>query len=344
MADPLSISASVLAITTAAIRSTNSLCATVGRFKERNKALQDLQVELEDLSRILNSLEHAVDTDTAVLALLQGPVDRCSRLCDEFEQSMKEFSNTSKAGFRDWAKMEFRRANISEFIETIGSYKSTILLGLGIIIMQTSEVSYRVLQEYNKLVRDTSYNLNVHLRRIDKKLARLAGEKTNVLAGDINLENERAARKHESRINREPPLPQSLPQNAAEEDTVQGLFEAQQLTRQSLKESHKSLTGIIFRLQEHLANLVVNEDPKDGNERQRLQEDLNLSKQCLEVCQVASEDSTQEIFRVVEVVGDGDRDQVVVTTLADLFDIKKAHSTGISESPLAQWNEIIFSN
>lgn len=48
---------------------------------------------------------------------------------------MKEFSNTLKAGFRDWVKIEFRRANISEFIETIRSYKSMILLGLGIIII-----------------------------------------------------------------------------------------------------------------------------------------------------------------------------------------------------------------
>lgn len=115
MENPLSISASVLAIFKAAIRSTNSLRAIVGHFKERNKALQDLQIELEDLSQILNSLEHAVDTDTAVLSLLQGPVDRCSLLCDEFEQSMKEFGNTSKGGLQNWTKMEYRRGNISEF-------------------------------------------------------------------------------------------------------------------------------------------------------------------------------------------------------------------------------------
>lgn len=135
MADPLSISASVLAIITAAIQSTNSLCATVGRFKERNKTLRNLQDELEDLARILNSLEQAVGTDAAILSLLQGPVERCSRLCSEFEQSMKGFSSRSQIGFRDWAKMEFRRGNISEFAETVGGYKATISVGLGIITM-----------------------------------------------------------------------------------------------------------------------------------------------------------------------------------------------------------------
>ncbi len=53
------------------------------------------------------------------------------------------------------------------------------------------------------------------------------------------------------------------------------------------------------------------------------------------MCQVASKDLTQEIFRVVEVIGDDDRDQVVVTTLADLFNIKKAYSTGISVKPFS---------
>ena len=39
---------------------------------------------------------------------------------------------------------------------------------------------------------------------------------------------------------------------------------------------------------------------------------------------MASEVSTQKIYRVGEVIADGDSDQVVVTTLADLFDVKKA--------------------
>jgi hypothetical protein len=45
---------------------------------------------------------------------------------------------------------------------------------------------------------------------------------------------------------------------------------------------------------------------------------------------VASDISDQKIFRVGEVIADGESDQVVVTTLADLFDVKKARSTGNS--------------
>jgi hypothetical protein len=133
--DPLSITVSVLAIVTAAIQSTKSLYETVGRFKDRDKTLTRLQNELKDLINILNSLTQAINTEASVLELLQGPIDRCSQVCHDFEQSMKVFSGKSKTGFRDWAKMEFMRGDINEFIDTITGYKSTISVALGIITL-----------------------------------------------------------------------------------------------------------------------------------------------------------------------------------------------------------------
>jgi hypothetical protein len=111
MAEPLSITASVLGVITAAVQSSRSLCETIKRFKDRNKTLRRLQDELEDLARILNSLIHVANTEASILALLQGPIDRCSQVCCEFEQSMQVFNKSSKTGFRDWTKMEFMRGD-----------------------------------------------------------------------------------------------------------------------------------------------------------------------------------------------------------------------------------------
>lgn len=192
------------------------------------------------------------------------------------------------------------------------------------------------------MVQDTSYHLNIYLQRIDEKLARLPAENIGTSAGDIDLEDEREVTKQCLRIcedariyletcaNSEPSLLQGSPANDPTDDIVQKRFEAQQITRQTLEENQKSIVQTIVRLQERLTNLVVNGDHGDGNERQRLQEDLNISKQCLELCQMGNEVSSQKIFRIGEVVADGDSDQVVVTTLADLFDVKKAQSTGNS--------------
>lgn len=135
MADPLSITASLLAISTAAIQTTKSLCETVKRYRDRNKTLRRLQDELDDLTKILESLTRVTAADESVLALLHGPIERCSQLCHEFESSMEVFGKNSKAGFRDWTRMEFMKGDINEFIETIAGYKSTFSVGLGTITM-----------------------------------------------------------------------------------------------------------------------------------------------------------------------------------------------------------------
>lgn len=135
MADPLSIAASMLAVITAAVESVKSLHSTVKRFKDRDMTLRRLRTELEDLTNILGSLGEVINADMPMLALLQGPVERCSQLCHDFEQAMEKFGRKSTTGFRDWAKMEFMRGDINEFIDNIAGYKSTINVGLGTITM-----------------------------------------------------------------------------------------------------------------------------------------------------------------------------------------------------------------
>ena len=128
------------AVITAAVQSTKSLYETIKRFKDRNKTLRRLQDELEDLSNILNSLTQGTNAETSMLALLQGPIERCSQVCRDFEQSMEVFIGKSKTGIRDWTKMEFMRGDINEFIDTIAGYKSTISVGLGTISMSVASL------------------------------------------------------------------------------------------------------------------------------------------------------------------------------------------------------------
>lgn len=132
MADPLS---STISVVTGAIQSVKSLHETIKRFKDRHRTLSKLQNELDDLTNILENLTQAINTESSVMKLLQGPIDRCTKVCTDFELSMKAFHEKSKTGFRDWAKMEFMRGDINEFIDTIAGYKSTIAVGLGTITM-----------------------------------------------------------------------------------------------------------------------------------------------------------------------------------------------------------------
>lgn len=146
MADPLSISVSVLAVVTAAIQSTQSLSAAVQRYKNRDKTLERLGHEVEDLIKVLGLLEDAVTSDAPILAALKGPVDRCSQVCREFEEAMEKFGGKSKTGLRDWARMEFMKSDINDFMDTLANYKSTILVGLGTITMSVADLASLELQ------------------------------------------------------------------------------------------------------------------------------------------------------------------------------------------------------
>ena len=199
------------------------------------------------------------------------------------------------------------------------------------------------------MIQDTVYNLEVHLCRIDEKLARLTTEEINASDISLTLVDERDVTKQclrvcedaksyiESLEIRESAILSDSFGSAIEND-VQNMFEAQFLTRQALEKNRDSFAGIIRHLQKRLESQVLS-DNNNEKERLGLEEDIQTSKQCLEVCKLAGEISRQKIYRIGEVVADGDSDQVVVTTLADLFDIKKAHSKGNSAQLVGSMTE-----
>lgn len=135
MAEPFGTIASVGELVANACKVTQSLVDTVERYKDRDKTLRRLQDDLEDHQRILRSLETEAIVASPVFSLLESPIRRCGQLCRDFEHAMKQFASKAKMGFRDWTKMEFMRGDINEFMETLSSYKSTILVGLGYITM-----------------------------------------------------------------------------------------------------------------------------------------------------------------------------------------------------------------
>ena len=184
------------------------------------------------------------------------------------------------------------------------------------------------------MIQDTAYSLELHLRRIDEKMAQLTIEHVNTPGISIDLKDEREVTKQCLRVcedaksylqslsNRASSLLHGTPPSAVREQ----FYEAQLRTSQALDETRDSFTQTLGHLSRRLESLVQNATSESDNERMRLESDINTSKQCLDVCNMASEVSRQKVYRIGEVIADGDSDQVVVTTLADLFDIGKALS------------------
>jgi hypothetical protein len=105
---------------------------------------------------------------------------------------------------------------------------------------------------------------------------------------------------------------------------IEAHFEAQLRTRQALLDDQGILAETIVSLQKRLNILIQTDGPAKEEERSQLQADVDISRQCLEVCKFADEVSRQKVYRIGEVIAEGSSDQIVVTTLVDLFDIQKA--------------------
>ncbi|KAK3357796.1 hypothetical protein B0T25DRAFT_449802 [Lasiosphaeria hispida] len=316
MADPLSIGVSVLAVLTATLKSAKSLSATVKRYKERDKTLSRLQQEVEDLINVFNSLQEVIDSDAPILLVLQGPVDRCGQVCREFEDAMEKFGGRSKPGLRDWTRMESARGDINGFMDTLANYKSTVLVGLGTITMS--------------MIKDTSYNLEVRLQRIETFIAT---EGTTGLNTSIDLRDEKEVTKQCLRIcqdaqsfieSLQKQQPSRRETGSTLADATRDQFEAELRTAQTLNKNRDNLVETVNFLQQRLVAVVSSDGPERSRLVAQLRDDIEISNQCLEVCKEASEQVRfRKIHTIGEVIADDDNDQVVITTLADLFDVRK---------------------
>lgn len=202
-----------------------------------------------------------------------------------------------------------------------------------------------MLQQYEEMIRDTAYNLEVHLQQIDEKLTLYHRQDADAPHTNTDLRDERAVTQQclrvcqdassyiETLASRESTLLQSASHTSGDGDGKD--VEARALTRQAFDASQATLLSVINCLGERLRSVVLSDTDDNASERSRLQEDLNVSKQCLQVCKVASEISHEKIHRVGEALAEDNSDQVVVTTLADLFDVKKAVSRGHSAQLVA---------
>ena len=196
-----------------------------------------------------------------------------------------------------------------------------------------SKITHELLEKYDDKIQDVAYDLEIHLQRIDEKLSRIEPGGTSSSQSSINLQDERAvteqclvicqnARSSIERLQQQEPVLQAATVQTA--DQAQTQFEAQRRTYRTMNDSRNNLVETIKHLQERLSVIISNDDPESDRQRSRLEQDINISRQCLEVCKQASEQvSSHKIYTVGEVIADDDTDQVVLNTLSDLFDVRK---------------------
>jgi hypothetical protein len=134
MADPLSVTASLLALVTFAAKSTQSLYQLIASFQSSQRTIRGLKEELEALNEVLQSLHATISNGKVDLTPLTLPLTRCNQACQEFEAIVlkcTKHSNGPKKSFRDWTTLTYMGGDINAFKNMLGGYKSTIAIALG---------------------------------------------------------------------------------------------------------------------------------------------------------------------------------------------------------------------
>ncbi|KAH8592632.1 hypothetical protein B0O99DRAFT_653776 [Bisporella sp. PMI_857] len=319
MADRMNISASLVAAT---IRSSKSLSATVERYGNDDKMLRRLQREVEDLIDILGSLKTTVGFKATITIPLQKLIERCNQVFQDLEVVMADFSKKSNPNLVDWAKMEFMASDISGFTDTLAGYKSTIVIGVGTMTTQESSDNHDATQYHKEMIKNTTRNLNIQLERIQDEFARIK-DSTAQIDTRVYLQDEKDFAILCLQIcedARSTSLLGAIPTLA---DTMKNRFEAQLRAHQEQHRNGGKIIENIEHLQERFGLLILNQGPDYDREKLRLQEEISMVKQLLDIGERASKQvSYPKIHTVGEVRGGDDNDQVVFTTSADIFDVK----------------------
>ncbi|KAL5313286.1 hypothetical protein ACEPPN_019019 [Leptodophora sp. 'Broadleaf-Isolate-01'] len=137
MADPLSITASVVGITTAALQSAQFLVKTIDNIKDAPGTIKDLSADLRVVESVLQELNANVqDHSLQIIRSSQiGPaVENCDRACKAFQSQVERWMKHSKEDkifwISRWKIGLFGPDRIKTFKGQLNDCKSTLNIAL----------------------------------------------------------------------------------------------------------------------------------------------------------------------------------------------------------------------
>ena len=107
MTDPLSITASVVGITTAAIQSVNFLYTTIGNIKDVPTALGHIRLDLQAIEPVLQNLITNLerkDSQVLLTDAIKGAVENCNLACSKFKEKLDHWMRHATRYEAFWAE------------------------------------------------------------------------------------------------------------------------------------------------------------------------------------------------------------------------------------------------
>jgi hypothetical protein len=135
--EPTGITASILAIITAALKSAQFLANTINNVKGVPSTLKDISADLRAVESILQDLKRAAqDNPSRVNSIdhIWPAVENCDRVCKAFQLQVKHWMRHSKEGkiiwIDQWRIGLFEQESIKTFKGQLSECKSTLSFAL----------------------------------------------------------------------------------------------------------------------------------------------------------------------------------------------------------------------
>lgn len=140
MTDPLSITASVVAITTAAIGSVKVLYTTIDDIKHVPTALGNIRSDLQAVEPVLQELRTQLEREDSQVLLIddiKGAVENCNSACSTFRKVLDHWMRHATKYKTSWAEWTdrvrvgtFEQGTINVFKGRLNDCKSTLIVAL----------------------------------------------------------------------------------------------------------------------------------------------------------------------------------------------------------------------
>lgn len=258
------------------------------------------------------------------------------------------------AGYKSTISIALADANLY-----VGRPLPVIGLSNNVCNSRRATITAEVVQEYKEMIANTTSDLEEHLQNIEEKLqGLLSGTDSNSDDDDV-AERERIEAEKDStkqclaicaQVSEQVQQlrPNVFEDVSAPKDSHQvdvsssGGLSAKRVTANVLQNFQETLTKTTSALEDHLLDIdekLRHQSSPEARiwgtaERERVQEEINSTKQCLAICTKASEEAEQFRTNVLEDISAAqDAHQVIVATLGDLISAKRV----TAELASAQW-------
>lgn len=140
--DPLSITASVIAVATLAYNGSKTIHDLTKGYKDSSKTFEELEIDIEGLNDVLLSLRSIGGTNQGAsfsqaqllcLKEAEPALKSCSDACKSFKSKVEKLMSNSTPEHiskRDKFMLQFKSNDIATFRIQLSSYKSTLTIAL----------------------------------------------------------------------------------------------------------------------------------------------------------------------------------------------------------------------